>query len=68
VGESGNVGLDSLLDVGESAIGSEVGADGVLEIVKFASELSFVKLALAILFFVFDDEDGAIVAEEADDI
>jgi hypothetical protein len=42
--------------------------DGVLEVFKFASELSFIQLTEAFLFFVFDDEDGAIIAEEADDI
>ena len=34
---------------------------------KFAFELAFVDLALAFVFFVFDDQDGAVVAEEFDD-
>ena len=68
VGEGGNVGLDGVVDILKSAIGGEVGGDGVLKVIKFASEFSFVKFALAFLFFVFDDEDGAVVAEEADDI
>lgn len=34
---------------------------------EFGAEASFVEVALAVLFFVFDDDDGATVAEDFDD-
>jgi hypothetical protein len=66
-GEVGDVFLDGGFEFVEAAIGGEVGADGGLEVMEFFAELAFVEVALAILFFVFEDEDGAVVAQEVDD-
>jgi len=39
-----------------------------VELVEFGAEFAEVEGAGAVLFFVLDEEDGAVVAEEADDV
>lgn len=68
VGKIRDVVFDVAEDFGEAAIGGEVGGEGFFEVGKFASELPFVDAEGDVLFFVFDNQEGAIVTEEFDDI
>ncbi len=67
VGELADVVLDGGEDLGEAAIGEEVGGEDFFEIGEASAQLVFVDLAGAVLFFVFNDQGGAGVAEEFDD-
>ncbi len=58
--------LEGGFEFGEAAIVVEVGAVGIAEVGEFASEVVGVEGTGAIGFFVLDQVDGAIFAEELD--
>ncbi len=72
-GESGveevfELALDGFAEVGEVTVVGEVDGWGDEECVEFGAEFSEIEGAGAVLFFVLDEENGAVVAEEADDV
>jgi hypothetical protein len=67
VGKLADVVLDGDEDFGKSSIVEKVGGKNFFQVGETATELVFVDLAGALLFFVFDDDGGAGFAEEFDD-
>jgi hypothetical protein len=67
MGKLADVVLDSGENLGKAAIGGEVGGEDFFEIGEAATQLVFVDLTGAVLFFVFDDEGRAGFGEEFDD-
>ena len=60
--------FDFFLEFGEVSIGGEVNGEWGFEAGEFVAEFAEVEVAGAIVFFVLDKEDGAVVAAEADDV
>ena len=61
--------LDVVLEVLEFfGVAGEVEGEEFFEVSKFSSEFAFVERAFVVALFVLDDEDGAVVGEDANDV
>ena len=49
-------------------VAGEVEGKEFFEVAKFSSKCAFVKRAFVVALFVLDDEDGAVVGEDANDV
>jgi hypothetical protein len=67
VGKLADVVLNCGEDFRQSAIIKKVGGKNFFEVEEASTQLVFVDLAGAILFFVFDDEGGTRSTEKFDD-
>ena len=69
LGELGEAVLDMVLEGLEFfGIAGEVEGEEFFEVAKFFAEFAFVELAFVTRFFVLDDEDGAVIGEDANDV
>jgi hypothetical protein len=49
-------------------VAGEVEGKEFFEIAKFSSKFAFAEVAFIISLFILDDEDGAVFAEDANDV
>jgi len=55
--------LDFVQHLIQAAVGGQVGSKRLFEVSKLPAQRVLVDLAVTVLFFVFDDEQGAVIAQ-----